>query len=137
MKIKAVVLVLCVSLCSTVFASNMHPHPEDKAANKTSKEQAIKSPGYCEIELINSSYDNVTVSGVFDDGLSLATFSMYSFGMPQYIDMYYYGYCHAGMSLYIDTWSGYRIFAGYAQTNTTIRVVPYLANQLKAEVTKK
>ena len=137
MKIKSVLLGLCISLCSTVFASNMHKHPEDKTVEKTSKEQTMKSPGYCEIEIINRSFDNVTVSGMFDDGYSMLPFTVYSFGMPQYIDMYYYGYCHAGMSLFIDAWSGYRVYAGYTQTNTTIHVVPYLTNQLKAEVTKK
>ncbi len=138
MKLRSLILGLCVGLCSTVFAANQHVHPQaDKTDNKAMAAQKVGYPGYCEIEVINSSFSNVTVYGVFDDGLALSPFNVYSFESPHYISLYYYGYCHAGMNLYIDTWSGYHIYAGYTPTGSTVRVVPYLANQLKAEVVKK
>ena len=94
-------------------------------------------PGYCEVEIINSSYDNVTVYGRFDDGSSLIPFNIYSFERPYYISLYYYNYCHRDMFLDIVTFSGYHVYSGYTNTESTIRIVPYLANQVKAEVHAK
>ncbi len=136
MKLKSLIFGLCVSLCSSVFAADKTPlaqahNAEDRVPLKTSY------PGYCEIEIINNSFDDIRVYGVYDDGATMIPFNMYSFEAPYYIPLYYYGYCHAGMNLYIDTFSGYHIYAGYTERRTTIRVVPYLANQLKAEISKK
>lgn len=138
MKIRTLILMLCVTLCSSVFATNQHLHPKatdtenDKAASKT-----VNYPAFCEIEIINNSYDNVTVSGVFDDGVAMQPFNVYSFEAAHYISLYYYGYCHSGMNLYINTWNGYTLWSGYTPVQTSIRIVPYLANQVKAEITKK
>lgn len=138
MKLRSLIIGLCVSLCSSVFAANQHVHPQaDQADNKTITAKKASYAGYCEIEVINSSFNNVTVYGVFDDGVALAPFDVYSFESPHYISLYYYGYCHEGMNLYIDTWSGYNIYASYTYAGSTVRVVPYLTNQLKAEVIKK
>ena len=139
MKLRSLVFGFCISLCSFGFAANQHLHPQANSNDTTSAstEKKVGFPGYCEIEVINNSYDNVRVYGVFDDGAGLAPFNVYSFESPHYISLYYYGYCHAGMNLYVDTWSGYHIYAGYTPTGSTIRIVPYLANQLKAEVSTK
>ena len=137
MKFKMFVFACCFSLFSSVFAANQHLHPKADSVEKSPAKTELKYPGYCEIEIINQSYDDVRVSGVFDDGLYMQPFSIYSYESPHYISMYYYGYCHAGMNIYIDTYSGYRIYAGYTSTNSTIRIVPYLAKQAKAEVTTK
>lgn len=139
MKLRSLLFGICVSLCGLSFAGNQHLHPQatsnDTQASKSEKK--VGWPGYCEIEVINNSYDNVRVYGVFDDGISLQPFNVYSFESPHYISLYYYGYCHAGMNLYVDTWSGYHVYGGYTPTGTTIRIVPYLANQLKAEISQK
>ena len=138
MKIKSLIVGLCISLCSTVFAANQHVHPEaNNTDSNKSTDKNIAMPGYCEIEIINNSFNDVRVYGVFDDGLSLSPFNMYSFGPPEYISMYYYGYCHYGMDIYIDTWDGYHVYSGYTQTRSSIRLVPYLTNQIKADVHMK
>jgi hypothetical protein len=141
MKLKSLLFVCCLSLLTSAFAENRHLHPQ--ASNSSAKTAAAKpidkranSPGYCEIEIINSSYDHVRVYGVFDDGATLTPFNVYSFGSPHYIDLYYYGYCHAGMNVWIDTFSGYRVYDRYTFSNSTVRIVPYLRS-LKVEVNAK
>ena len=136
MKIRSLILGLCVSLCSSVFAANQDVHPQASSSHMKSTEKTITYPGYCDIEIINSSFENVTVYGTFDDGINMEPFNVYSFGGARYIPLYYYGYCHAGMNLYIESFSGYPVYSGFAQTGGTIRILPYFANQLKAEVTK-
>ena len=136
MKLKSLILVLCVSLCSSVFATNQHSH---LVANNTDNSPLDKNstlPGYCEIEIINRSYEDVRVYGVFDDGVYLDPFTIYSFEGPHFISLYFYGYCHQGMDLYIDTWSGYHLYAGYTPRRRSIRIVPYLTNQLKADISE-
>lgn len=143
MKLRSAILGFCLSLCFSAFASNVHMHPQSATDTKNIQVSAaqtpeMKWPGYCEIEIINNSFDDVRVFGVFDDGVSLEPFNVYSFGPAQYITLVdYWGYCHAGMDLYIDTFSGYHVYSGYTPRKTTIRVVPYLTNQVKAEVKAK
>lgn len=137
MKLKSIILVCCLSICTFGFAANVHLHsPADHMENKPAK-NALKWPGYCEIEIVNNSYDDVRVFGVFDDGSSLQPFNVYSYESPHYISLYYYGYCHSGMDIYIDTFRGMRIYGGYTQTNSTIRIEPFFGNQLKANVSAR
>ena len=138
MKIKSLLFVCGLSLMSSVFAGNRHVHP-DVNANKTENPVLNKSlmPNFCEIEIINSSWDNVTVYGQFDDGSALIPFNIYSYESPYYISTYYYGYCHSDMYLDIVTFSGYHVYTGYTRTESMIRIVPYLTNQVKAEVHAK
>ena len=134
MRLKLVVLGFCVIFCSSVFAINRHIHPQANNKELAPIEKKFDWPGYCEIEIINRSYEDVRVYGVFDDGYPMEPFTIYSFEGPHYISLYVYGYCHAGMDLYIDTWSGYHLYAGYTPRRRSIRIVPYLSNQLKAEI---
>lgn len=139
MKLKSLLFVCCLGLLSSAFAQNRHVHPQAKPADVKAVAGAKNAmlPGYCEIEIINDSYDNLSVFGQFDDGSYLNSFNIYRFDAPHYVSLYYYGYCHAWMNLYIKTFSGYSVYAGYTPVNSTIRVVPYLKNQIKAEVSTK
>ena len=144
MKVKSFLLGLCMSVCATTFAANTHVHPEDKTAKAGSVEKKAAWPGYCEIEIINNSFSDVRVYGTFDDGMPLEPFNVYSFESAHYISLYYadvyapyYYYCHAGMSLYIDSWSGYHVYSGYTPVKSTVRIVPFLANKIKAELSSK
>jgi len=137
MKLRSLVFGLCVSLCSSVFAANHHARPQTNHTDNASQDKNVSYPGYCEIEIINLSFDDVTVYGQFDDGEILEPFNVYSFESPLYIPLYYYGYCHAGMNLSINTFRGDYIYSGYVPTGMSIRIVPYLANQLKVELNKK
>ncbi len=121
---RRLVIAFCFIASAALFANNpAHLHPE---ASKTlaPSEKKLKYPGYCEIEVINNSFDNIRVFGIYDDGAYLSPFSIYTYESPHYISLYYYGYCHSGMNVFIDTFSGYRIYSGYTATNSTIRVVP-------------
>lgn len=142
MKFKSLLFVACFSLLSSVYADNRHLHPNMNVANLKPADKKLMSPGNCEIEIRNVSNDNVVVSGQFDDGTTLTPFYVYSYESPHYISLYYpdyYGnyFCHRDMYLTIDTFRGYRVYAGYARVDTTITVVPYLQNQLKAEIHAK
>ena len=135
MKLKSLVFGFCFSLCASVFAGNQHAHPE--ANNNQAPAKEVNLPGNCEIEIINNSYQDVRVNGRFDDGVPMIPFNVYSFESPHYISLYYYGYCHSGMDLYIDTFSGYNIYAGWTKVRTTLRIVPFLDKQAKIVVQAK
>ena len=126
MKLLSVALGCCLSY--SAFAANQHSHVQSKSAAN------VPWTFGCEIEIVNRSYDDVTVFGVFDDGSPLAPFNIYSFEAPHYISLYYNGYCHDGMELDIDSFSGAHIYGNYVRVGSTIRIVPYLLNQVKAEV---
>ena len=138
MTFRYLVLGICLGLSVGVFAENHHQHPQatpqEQQDNATNGKVASWA-GYCEIEIINNSYEDVSVYGIFDDGSTVGPFNIYSFEAPHYISLYYYGYCHSGMDLYIDSWSGYHLYAGYTPRRTTIRVIPpYLTKQARVDV---
>ena len=124
MNVKSWIVGLCLSLCSTVFAGDRHLHPQANNSDDTSSKKNISLPGYCEIEVINRSYDNVKVYGVYNDGLTMEPFNVYSFERPHYISLFYYGYCHLGMNLDIVTWSGYHKYSDYTEIGTTVQILP-------------
>ncbi len=134
MKFKTLLFGLCIGLSSSLFANTVHLHPQ---ANNTDNQSAAKAPtyaGYCDIEIINNSFYDVRVFGVFDDGSSLYPFNVYSWGAPETISLYYYGYCHSGMDLYINTLDGGYVYSGYTERGKTIIISPFLTNQIKADV---
>ncbi len=144
MKLKIFTMSCLLALFSCSYASNIHLHPEDtnKAAEKSATDKVVPSlkakyAGFCEIEIVNNSFDDVRVYGTYDDGLPLIPFTHYSFEAPHYISMFYYGYCHYGMNLYIDSYYGYNLYSGYTQTGSTVRILPFLKNKAKAELSKR
>lgn len=139
MKLKAVWLFVCVSMCSHLFAANLHLHPkaDSKEANESSRsvEKNMSYPGYCEIEIINDSFTDLRVFGTFDDNSPLY-FNIFRYDPPHYVGLYYYSYCHNGMYLTIQN-PYYTVFSGWVNTNSTVRIVPYLNQQPKAEITAR
>lgn len=131
MKIKSLILTCCLSLAGTAIADTRHTHSAAQQAPAAAKQSAQNAytPGYCEIELYNDSYDNVTVYGQFDDNSVMPPFSMYTWDAPHIISLYYYGYCHASMYLDIVTFSGYHIYSAYTQPGAMIHIRPYLKKQ--------
>lgn len=136
MKLKSWVALLCLSVLSSAFAGEVRLHPKAAQEGNQSTQKGMVWPGACEIEIANQSRQDVVVFGAYDDGMTLQPFRMYGFDTVR-VSLFYYGYCHAGMNLYIDTVSGYNVYAGYTPVDSTIYVVPYLAKQLKAEVRAK
>lgn len=136
MKLKSLVFGCFMGLCSSVMAGPKHMHSQT-ADSKISSSYAPAWASSCEIEIINRSYDDVRVFGMFEDGVGLEPFIIYSFEYPHYISLYYNGYCHDGMELDIDTVNGQHVYGNYVRGGTTIRVVPYLMNQVKAELHAK
>ncbi len=139
MKLKALFLASFFLVSTSLFAdANHHVYPEADSAQSNSKKEGLKWPGYCEIEVINDSFSNVRVYGIFDDGVMLRPFNIYTFEYPHYISLFYYGYCHAGMDLYVETLSGYRVYSGYTPTNSTLHIVSYMTKEKpKVELIQK
>jgi hypothetical protein len=123
----------CLSLCSTLFAAQTYLHP---TTDKDKITKSVNYPGFCQIEVINKSADDVIVSGVYDNGAPLYPFNIYSSDFPRYINMYYYGACHSSIYINVDTFSGYRKFSGYVFTSTTLWLDSRLNGELKAEIKK-
>lgn len=135
MKLKSLFAVLCFSLVTNVFAANMHMHPKADAADQKTVSKSLTYPGFCQIEIINDSFMDLRVYGTFDDG-SVVDFNIYRYEAPHYISLYYYFYCHNGMYLTIQ--SPYNtVYSGYTDVNSTIRIVPYLKKQAKAELSTR
>jgi len=137
--LKSLLFLGCLSLSTALFAAeNHHVYPVADGTDTQPTANGVKWPGYCEIEVINDSYTNVRVYGMFDDGTMLPPFNIYTYEYPHYISLFYYGYCHAGMEIYIDTLGGYRVYAGYTPTNSSLHLIPYMgASKPKVELTSK
>ena len=134
MKLKSLLFALCFSLVGHAFAANIHLNEKANAADKKSIAKETMYPGYCQIELINDSLTDVYVNGTFDDGSALG-FSIYRFEAPHYISLFYYGYCHSGMDITVQSPYGI-VYSGWTYVNSTIRIVPYLKGA-KAEIAKR
>jgi hypothetical protein len=139
MKLRSLLVGLCVSLCSTVFAANHHFHPQATNSDKKTAEKTVGWADACEIEVINESHADILVTGTFEDGTSLAPFTIYAYEyLPSYIDLFYYDFCHSGMYVHIVTLrNGYPIYSRYTHAGRTIHVFSPYADQLKAEVSAK
>lgn len=138
MKLKSLLFICCLTMLGSVSAADRHMHPKnDSNTMAASSTKNAFSPGYCEIEVLNRSFDDVTVYGTFDDGSALIPFNAYSFESPHYISLFYYNYCHRNMYLDVVTFDGYHIYSGYTRVDTTVKIVPYLTNQVKAEIQAK
>lgn len=84
-------------------------------------------PGYCQIEIINSSKHDVEVYGTFDDGDPLDPFRIRVHDAPHYISLLTYGYCQYGMFLSIESIQGPRntsIYAAWTDVNSIVRIFP-------------
>lgn len=105
---------LLATLLQSAVASISYAHqtfiPEDN-----------KSLYPCDIQVINQTNRKLEVNGIFDNGNRILPFVLY----PSYsntINLFYYGYCHAGMEIYVDTFEGYRVYGGYTAVNNVVRI---------------
>lgn len=135
---KSFVLLSSLFLLSSVAtAAETHHYPKAEAVQKQNIPSA-GAAGYCQIEIINLSNNRIRVYGVFDDGVPLSPFDIYPRDYPHYIDLFYYGYCHQMMNLYIDDGFGYHLYGGYTEVGTSLYVNSiWNAKTAKAEVTVK
>lgn len=126
MKINCFMLGACLSLMSffgSAIADTKHHH--DTFTENGGKPLVGVSSYNCNIRILNQSFDKLEIQGIFDDGSRLSSFVIYPYEPAHEINLFYYGYCHAGMDLYIDTIQGYRVYGGYTRVNNTIRIVPH------------
>lgn len=132
MRLKVWLAGFCLQVCSLSFATNVLFHPEASEAER----EPAKWGWDCEIKIINNSFDDIRVYGVYDNGFQMMPFYIYSFEPPYHISLFYYGYCHYGMNLYIESYSGWPIYSGYTPVGRTIIATDYLLHRPKVEVKK-
>lgn len=135
MKLRSLALVFLFSLFTHAFAANLHLHPKADITDKKSIEKNMNYPGFCQIELINDSFTDVRVFGSFDDGSTL-DFNIYRYEYPHYISLFYNFYCHSGMYISIQS-PFYTVYSGWTNVGSTIRIVPYLQNKAKVQISQK
>jgi hypothetical protein len=127
MKLKFLLFLVGFSLVTNVFAVNLHINPKADGEDKKSIAKSVTYPGYCQIEIINDSFTDVSVLGTFDDGSSIG-FDIYRFESPHYISLFYNFYCHSQMYITIQS-PFYTLYSGWTNVNSTIRILPYLKKQ--------
>jgi hypothetical protein len=91
--------------------------------------KAAAHPGYCEIEIINSSHRNATVYGTFDDSLPLNPFAIRGYDEgAHYISLYYSGYCHYdGMRLIVELHYlpyDHIVYDAWTRPGSIVRIIP-------------
>lgn len=89
---------------------------------------APASPGYCQIEIINRSRQDVVAYGTFDDGSPLHSFRIYAGEAPHYIELYYHGRCHIGMHLRIEHMQSphpIMMYDAWTHPGSTVQLVPH------------
>lgn len=115
-------------------AADVHYHPKSSA--KIAKEltksldasmQSVKPgwPGPCEIEIVNQRYEDIIVSGSFEDGAPMSPFVFYSYSAPHYISLIYRDpnglvTCHGSMYLNVVNYYNQPLMSGYAYRDSTI-----------------
>lgn len=135
MKLKSLLFLLSFSLFSNLFAANVHINTKAVGDDKKAITKSLTYPGYCEIEIINDSFTDVSVFGTFDDGSSIG-FDIWRYEAPHYISLFYNYYCHGQMYITIQS-PYYTVYSGWTNVNSTIRIVPYLNKQVKAELSTR
>lgn len=113
-------------IVSASFATSpqyhLYPNTKSEETNKSSELKAKSAPT-CLIKITNDSHDDILVYGTFDDGTPLQPFIIYAYESSHYISLFYYGFCHAGMDINIDTTSGLRLYNQYTWVNSRLRIV--------------
>lgn len=135
MKLKSLFLLGSLALGSSAFAATHISHPLMTEADKTASARTM-APDYCEVELVNNSYETVRIFGVFDDGSPLTPVDLPRFSAPIYVDLFYNGYCHQGMNIYIFSLNGVNLYSAFTPVHTTVSVYPFLKG-LKVDVADK
>lgn len=133
MNLKKLVLIVCFALLSPSISADIHRHVR---AEETAGKEALRA-GFCEVKIINESYDDVSIGGMFEDGAPLTPFNLYASSSPAYISLYFSGYCHSSIFLDIRTFSGQPVFYDYAYANSIVRIVTGAMKQATAKARLK
>lgn len=123
MRLKIAAFIFLIPFISCSFAKNERHFLENQPENPSVSSTKASYADFCEIEIFNHSDEDVRVSGFLDNGVPLEPFTIYSYDQPYYISLYYYGHCHRGMNLMIESYFGYPIYQEYTRRQTTIRIV--------------
>jgi hypothetical protein len=130
MKLKTLLIAVAVLFSFQVNAGqNVH----SKQHTQGVKQEQFR-PGYCEIEIKNTSYEDAFVYATYNDGCIVPSFRVRSFDAPHYIDLYHGNYCNPGMNINIYTWDNILIYSAYTLVNNTIYIYPSAAMSKKPAI---
>lgn len=122
------------ALSLSAQSADVHYHPKSspKLVKKIaqSAEPAMQSvkpnwPGPCEVEIVNQRYEDIIVSGSFEDGAPMSPFVYYSYSGPHYVSLIYPDpngmvTCHGSIYLNIINYHNAPLMSGYAYRDSTI-----------------
>ena len=133
MKLKGLLIAVAVLFS---FQLNAGQNIHSKQHDATSKPSQY-APGYCEIEIRNTSYEDAFVYATYNDGCIVPSFRVRSFDLPHYIDLFHGGYCNPGMNINIYTWDNILIYSAYTLVNNTIYIYPSATMSKKPAISVK
>lgn len=84
--------------------------------------------GYCQIEIINSMQNDMSVHVRFDDGHPLQPFKIYAHDAPHYISLHYNGYCHSGAHITMEAIHfphNHVVYDAWTHADSTVHAVPH------------
>ena len=128
MRQKILIVLGLMSFMLNVNAIGAHVEQKSPAQPKNNNVKAnVGYAGYCEIEVVNRSYEDIVVRGMFDDGalygpIVVQASGIFYYSSPLYISLAYYGYCDYGMRLDIATTRGYPVYGAYTAGGSTVRI---------------
>jgi hypothetical protein len=135
MKLKSLMVSLCLSACSVAFAGQQS-FTQVNGSDPLPASKHLSVPGYCEVEVINQSYDNITVYGTYENGVSIEPFSMYQYD-TYHIPLYYNYTCSDKIYVDIVTFKGVHIYSAWTRVGQILRIVPsYFNGPLNVELEK-
>lgn len=118
------IVISLIAFTSFASTSQYHLYPKAKIEDlKLNTNNNAKAAPSCLIKITNDSHDDILIYGTFDDGTPLQPFIIYAYESSHYISLFYYGFCHAGMDINIETTSGLRLYNQYTWVNTRLRIV--------------
>lgn len=130
MKLKSLLFVCLVALFSSANAETRHvPANANSSATAKTVVKKAKMPGYCEVEILNYSRDDLSVWGRLSNNAEVSFYISRFRNFPEshIIDMYdyYYGGCPLWIDLSIITTNGYPVYHEITYPGSVIEVRPY------------
>ncbi len=141
MKFKSLLFVLCLGLFSSVFADtraalDYSARPDKKGVEKSTASKVMR-PGFCEIEVINSTNTGLNAWGRSSTGGVLhTTYIPYNGNLKIDLYDYVYGECPYGMDLNVETVRGDLVYSRYTLAQSVVNVYQEWG-MLKAQVKAK
>lgn len=102
-----------------------HQHPNLIEQNAATRK--------CEIKVINKSSLYANIYGTYDDGTPLVPFTIMPSSHPEYITLYFNGYCHRSIYLDIVNPNGFHVYTKDTRVHSVVKIRSAVNKQLIVE----